>query len=110
MRKNMDNSTINKKFFYSNTSKVVSSPYDVTVIFERSSAPDLPVKPKATDVFVPIVAEVMEVSMSPSHAKAVITGLLHVLVGYEQQFGMVNMPKEKNEEFNALIAQVKKGS
>jgi len=105
----MDNSTSNKKYFYSNTSKIMGTPYDISLLFERSSAPEVTENSPKQKTVEAVVVDSVEVSMSPSHAKAVASGLLQALIKYENQFGKIAMPPEKNKELNTLISQLTKG-
>jgi len=104
----MDNANPNNKFFYTNTSKMAASPYDVTILFERSSPPTIPSTPLANKEYIPVVSDVLEVSMSPAHAKAVVIGLLNTLSVYEKTFGKIAMEPQKDQEFKSIIATLSK--
>ena len=97
---------VEKKFFYSNSSKVMSSPYDVTIQFERVTAPKLSANMENSD-FLPEVSEILELSMSPSHAKAVLIGLYNTILSYEEKYGEIAMPNDKKEAMARLLDAIK---
>jgi len=97
---------LEKKFFYSNSSKVMASPYDVTIQFERVTAPQLSVNIVESNIQ-PEMAEILELSMSPSHAKAVLIGLCSTIASYENTIGKIAMPEDKEAELAQLLSVIK---
>lgn len=100
-------SLIEKKSFYSNSSKVMATAYDIGIIFDRTRAPEVPATVTKSSQVVPVIAESLEVSMSPSHAKAVVIGLLNAVLDYEKNIGSIPLPADKQTAFDDLLARVK---
>lgn len=86
------------KFFYTNGLEASVSPYDVSLKFFRNVTAPPPagtVRPvgertesRAT------AAETLVVSMSPTHAKAIIPSMIQLIEEYENTFGPLPLPPE----------------
>ena len=93
------------KFFYTNAMEVAVSVYDFTFKFIRQGA--APPKPGATQAAVLRLDE-MAVSMSPAHAKAMLSGIFKAVLDYEKQFGHIALEKETEQQFAQTFGSILK--
>lgn len=89
--------SIEPKFFYSNSSELTASAYEIGIRFMRNGVPvsEVPHGTVGTSESAEAtVQDVMVVAMSPGHAKAILPGLLNVVRQYEEQFGSIPLPAD----------------
>ncbi len=84
------------KFFYANSVEIAMSGYDVTLRLVRNGARSASGGKAgfATSEAVMAEEDAMSVCMSPSHAKALLPGLMDVVLRYEELFGKIPLPPE----------------
>lgn len=91
------------KFFYANALEVAVSPFDFSLKFMRQGTPAEAVhnvpSPAAT-------LDAMIVGMSPTHAKAMLSGLFKAVMGYESENGTISVPAEVQAEFLNTFGQI----
>ena len=93
-----------KNFFYTNSSEVGMSAYDITINFLRKGFGRVdPAKiGQETDTS---VSDELTVSMSPSHAKAMAAHLYKTTLDYERQFSEIPLPPEAKAQWSALFGK-----
>lgn len=90
------------KFFYANAMEMAASPYDISLKFMRNGAEVAkPVVPGTTVEATAVLLDSLAVSMSPSHFKAMLPGLVKIVVEYEKQFGLIPLPPDAAAVWNA---------
>lgn len=98
--------SIEGKFFYANSLEVAVSPFDISMKFMRNGT-ETAQKPAATSEINPNAAisvlDAMTVSMSPSHAKAMVPALLRLVQEYEKQFGRIPLGADIQATWDATF-------
>ena len=94
-----------KQFFYTNAMEISISPYDLNFKFLRQVAgeAELPLmeqQPKK-------IAELV-VSMSPTHAKAMLTSIYISVMNYEKDVGKIALPEEMQKLFDETFTSSSK--
>ncbi len=95
--------SLEEKFFYTNSVQVAITPYDFSLKFTRNGTEtDNTPRPSGTlKVDVPAkVLDVMTVSMSPSHAKALLVALKQIVDMYEQRHGLIPVPVDVKNQWD----------
>lgn len=82
--------------YYSNSVRVVTSIYDVSVLFGRG-------RPVGLAGTAATMEAVCLVHMSPSQAKSVFLLLRQQLRSYEEQWGRIPVPPEMEEKFGGEL-------
>jgi hypothetical protein len=93
------------RFFYANSTEVGMSGYDMTLKFMRNGTPgDVGqyASPGGVTQAQTVVQDILAVGMSPSHAKAVVAGLLRAVLSYEEQYGKIPLPPETQSVWDAV--------
>ena len=85
------------KFFYCNAAEIAVSPYDFSFKFIRNGSPEgakegAKVQPAKLDEFT--------VSMSPAHAKVLLSGYFRAILDYEKSVGPIAVEANSQDEFN----------
>ena len=94
-----------EKFFYANGSEIGIGPYDLTLKFLRTGTADprgqlMPRSEGAPKELAPIALDSMQVSMSPSHGKAILVGLAEALIQYEIKHGTIPCLPETQKKYD----------
>jgi len=95
---------VETKFFYTNAVEVNLTPYDVNLKFQRRGTftdQALDDNKGLRDVK-GIVAEALVIGMSPTHAKAMVPGLVMMIQEYEKRFGKISVSPEEQTRWEAL--------
>lgn len=97
-----------QKFFYTNGMELAVSAYDVTLKFLRNGAMSTVGAEKGVTVEATIeVLDTLVVGMSPSHAKALVPGLMLAITQYEKQHGKIPLPPEAVSAWNTTFPERK---
>jgi hypothetical protein len=91
------------KFFYANGLELTISVYDITFKFMRNGTltPELaPTAGQKKSGVQPHVLDSFMVSMSPTHAKAILPGLAQAIAQYEAQFGVIPFNESQLEQIS----------
>lgn len=101
--------TIETKFFYANALELGTSPYEIGLKFMRlgTSTPDTPRAGQDGQELQSSVLDALHVSMSPSHAKAMLPALVNSVLDYEKKYGKIPLSSESRDKWDALLAVIK---
>lgn len=94
-------------FFYTNSLEAFCTSYDVTLRFMYSKLkPGAKPPATGTDPSEALgVPDVMSVTMSPMHLKAMLPALVLLINRYEAQFGKVGLAGESAEAWEKMFKQ-----
>lgn len=92
------------KFFYTNAAEMSVSAYDITIKFIRTEA-ELVEGAQREVRSTP--RDAIAIAMSPSHAKAIIPGLLRLIKDYEKQFGPIPLADEGAVLWKTMVTDAK---
>lgn len=81
---------------YANGASLRYTPWDLTIIFSRSIG---------TGGGAAVSEEVVEITCSPSHMKAVANALMIAVKAYEERFGEIPTPPTDPEVLRALLSK-----
>lgn len=96
----------NDDFFYANGLELGVSPYDFTFKFLRQSPQDN----AAGGDNVPSQQNAQfSISMSPTHAKSILAGLLDAVSVYEQTVGKIPLPADQQGKLDETLSKIRKG-
>lgn len=100
--------SVDSKFFYANSMEASVSSYDVSLKFARNItvAPKDGLAAKAGEGVESIVApaETLVVSMSPSHAKAILPTMIRMIQKYEESYGVIPLDSDMKAIWNATFS------
>ena len=94
------------KFFYANSLEAAVSAYDVSLKFPRNVTLSLEVKRIAGQPLEAptMAAETLVVSMSPSHAKAMLPALIMLVREYEKAYGTIPLAPDAKSTWDSMFA------
>lgn len=99
--------SIEAKFFYANSLEAAVSAYDVSLKFMRN-ATGTPLAAATTSgsptAIQTAVVDAMIVSMSPSHAKAMLPALLRLVREYETLYGKIPLAADMQATWDGTFA------
>lgn len=90
-------------FFYTNAMDAAISPYDVSMKFMRNVPAVSAVEVAAGAEAAFKSAQSLTVSMSPSHAKAMLPALIRLVSEYEKKFGAIPLPEDAQNFWDATF-------
>ncbi len=94
-------------FFYANAMETSVSVYDLSLKFIRTAplgiTPGMSPPVAGTSVETKLeAAETLIVAMSPSHAKAMLPSIIHLIHQYEVRYGRIPLPPEQQAAWDAV--------
>lgn len=92
-----------KKYFYANSMEVSTSTYDINLKFLRNIASDTQNVENAP----PDRIDEIVVTMSPMHAKAMLSVLFTSIKSYEANHSKIPLNQEAEETYNKMIEDIK---
>lgn len=99
------------KFFYCNATEIAVTPYDFNITFFRQGASKSASPQEGKEVSMqvaPVRLDEMTVAMSPSHAKAMLSGFFQAVRDYEKNVGPITTDAVAEQRFRDIFGALLK--